>query len=234
MRARARLIATAPTGQGRAYCLARLKDAAPVVWRDTGQAVYLVSTAATPAGDDVVEIDVSVQDGARLRVRSTAATVVWRSTGTAQLVRACVADGGALDWHLEPLIAAAGCQHRQHVRVALNGSARLAWTEEIVLGRLRERPGCVDLRLDVELDGQPLLRHQLTLGSDTAWDGPAMLGPHRFAGLALQVWPDYRPSSASGSGWARLPLEGPGALSVAVADDVPQLRGALQEANSAG
>ena len=61
-----------------------------------------------------------------------------------------------------------------------------------------------------------------------------MLGPHRFAGLALQVWPDYRPSSASGSGWARLPLEGPGALSVAVADDVPQLRGALQEANSAG
>ena len=43
----------------------------------------------------------------------------------------------------------------------------------------------------------------------------------------MQVGPDYRPSAASGPGWARLPLDGPAALTVAVAADLPQLRTAL-------
>jgi urease accessory protein len=204
-----------------------------VAWRSTPEAVYLVGTAATPAGDDVVEVDVAAETGADLRIRSAAATVAWRSLGTVQRIRAHVADKARLDWHLEPLIATVGCCHCQHAVVDLRGSARLSWTEELLLGRCQEQPGRLDLRLDVDLDGRPLLRHQMSIGSGGAWDGPAILGSYRTLGLVMQAGPDYQPSPASGPGWARLPLDGPAALTVAIAGDLPQLRRALAAASDA-
>jgi urease accessory protein len=231
VRGQAELIAAAPTGPGRTYRVLRQRDAPPVAWRATPEAVYLVSTAATPAGDDVVGLDVSVQPHARLLVRSTAATIAWRSSGTAQRIRASVADGGSLDWHLEPLIATRGCCHEQHVSIELQGSARLTWTEELVLGRALEQPGHLDLRLDVELDGRPLLRHQMVVGSGDAWDGPAILGRHRTAGITVSIAAEQQQASpASGAGWARLPLEGPGILALAVGDELPELRVRLGQA----
>ncbi len=199
VRGRAQLTAAAPVRPGLACRIVRLQDEAPVAWRCTPEGVYLVGTAATPAGDDAVEIDVAAEPGADLRIRSAAATVAWRSCGTVQQIRARVADGARLDWRLEPLIATAGCCHRQHAVVELQGSARLRWTEELLLGRYREQPGRLDLRLDVELDGRALLRHQIRIGSGGAWDGPAILGPYRTLGLVLQVEPDYQPSAASRS-----------------------------------
>ena len=224
MRGRAQLTAAAPVRPGLACRIVRLQDGAPVSWRSTPEGVYLVGTAASPAGDDAVEVDIAAEPGADLRIRSAAATVAWRSCGTVHQIRARVADGARLDWRLEPLIATVGCCHRQHAVVELHGSARLSWTEEIILGRCREQPGRLDLHLDVELDGRALIRHQMSIGSGRAWDGPAILGPYRTVGLVMQVAPDYSPSAASGPGWARLPLDGPAALTVAVAPDLPQLR----------
>jgi urease accessory protein len=234
VRGRAQLTAAAPARPGLACRIVRLQDESPVAWRCTPEGVYLVGTAATPVGDDTMEIDVAAEPGADLRIRSAAATVAWRSCGTVQQIRARVADGASLDWRLEPLIATAGCCHRQHAVVELQGSARLRWTEELLLGRYREQPGRLDLRLDVERDGRALLRHQIRIGSVGAWDGPAILGPYRTLGLILQVEPDYQPSAAAGPGWARLPLDGPAALTVAVAPDLPQLRMALAAGGGRG
>lgn len=258
MQVRAELTAAAPSGPGRPSRLTRRLDGAPLAWRSTPDGVYLVGTAATPVGDDAVEIDVVVEAGATLVVRSAAATVAWSASGTEQAVTATVADGGMLDWRLQPLVATAGCRHRQQVGVRLEGTGALRWTEEILLGRCRERPGRLDLRLDVDLDGEALLRHQLTVGPGASgWDGPAVLGDHRAVGLILragrrsalvdtgpgesvpgearpgdpQRGDDARVAGAGvGEGWAVLELDGPAALVTAVAADLPTLRRAMQQA----
>jgi urease accessory protein len=230
VRARAELIAAAPLGPGGAVRLLRRRDASPVAWRPTPDAVYLVGSAATPVGDDTVEITVAAEPGACLVVRSAAATVAWRSRGTRQRIRARVAQDAALDWWVEPMIATAGCDHRQHVTVDLHGTARLRWTEEILLGRHGEEPGALDLRLDVDLDGLPVLRHQMSVHPGEPWDGPAVLGPHRHMGVVVEVGYKPRPSRASGPGWARMPLDGPGTLILALAADLPALRSALRAA----
>lgn len=111
----------------------------------------------------------------------------------------------------------------------IEGTGRLDWTEELVLGRHEEPPGRVDLRLDVEHDGAPLLRHELDLGADEGWDGPAVLGGHRCVGLVLHVGARAR-SPAVGVGWVRMMLEQPAELILAVANDRPALRRALAAA----
>jgi len=250
VRARAELVAAAPLSSGGAPRLVRRRDASPVAWRPTPGAVYLVGSAATPVGDDSVEIAVTAEPGACLVVRSAAATVAWRSRGTNQRIRAQVAEDASLDWWLEPMIATAGCHHRQHVTVDLHGTARLRWTEEVVLGRHGEEPGALDLRLDVDLDGLPVLRHQMSVHPGEAWNGPAVLGAYRHVGIVVEVNSEARPSAArpsaasglaarrsaarpsapSGPGWARMPLDGPGTLILALGADLPGLRNALMAA----
>lgn len=232
MRVRAELTAATPIAAGGPTRLTRRLDGAPVAWRSTPDAVYLVGTAATPVGDDTVEIDVVVEAGATLNVRSTAATVAWSATATRQTITSSVADGGTLDWHLQPLIATAGCHHRQSVTVEIEGTGLVRWTEEIILGRSGEAPGYLDLRLDVDLDGAALLRHQLTVGPGVGgWAGPAVLGDHRAVGLILSAGRPIGPvAPAAGAGWAVLVADGPAVLVVAVAHDLPALRQALAEA----
>ncbi len=242
MHCAAELTASAPLARGGQSRLTRRMDGAPLAWRCTPDAVYLVSSAASPVGDDVVEIDLSVEAGASLTVRSAAATVAWSGTGTEQHLAARVEDGGTLDWGLEPLIATSGAHHRQRVSVRLYGSGAVRWAEEIVLGRCGEAPGHLDLRLDADLDGQPLLRHQLTLGPGVeAWDGPAVLGVHRAVGLVLAAGrdlpalsPSARARASAGAGWAILALDGPGALTIALAEDLPGLRCAMAQAEGSG
>lgn len=232
MRARAELTAAAPIETGGPSRLTRRLDGAPLAWRSTPEAVYLVGTAATPVGDDTVDIDVMVEKGATLMVRSTAATVAWSGTGTTQRIRSAVAGGGTLDWHLQPLVATGGCHHRQDVTVDLEGTGVVRWTEEVLLGRYGENPGSLDLRLAVDLDGEALLRHQLRVGPDAGgWNGPAVLGGHRAVGLVLHAGRGVdRADPAARSGWAVLPLDGPAVLVVAVADDLAGVRAALAEA----
>jgi len=230
VRARAELTAAAPIGGGSPFRLVRVRNEAPVAWRVTPDGVYLVGTAASPVGDDRIRIDLSVEAGAELAVRSAAAAVAWRSRGTGQDIRIEVADGASLEWGLEPLIAIAGCRHRQHVAITIHGDGRLDWTEEVLLGRHGELPGQLDLRIDIDIDGMPLLRHQMALGSGDGWDGPAVLGSRRALGLSVRAGPGHPVAPGSGPGWARLPLPGPGTLALAVAADLQSLREAMATA----
>jgi urease accessory protein len=219
--------------------LALVRDAPPVAFRATPEAVYLVGTAASPVGDDKVVIDIEVEAGATLKVRSAASMIAWASAGSSLDVNVSIAKGGYLDWHLQPMIASRGCSFSQHVRAKLADGAQLRWTEEIVLGRHGEEPGRLSLRLDADIDDVPLLRHQLELGPGVAgWDGPAVLGSNRAVGLVLLAGPGTTaqggqrlpPPGAAGAGWAVMALDGPGTLVSAVGPDLAHLRLCLNEA----
>jgi urease accessory protein len=233
-------VAVSPT---RGYRLTRVRDCPPVAFRATPEAVYLVGTAACPVGDDQVQVDVRVQAGATLAVRSAASTIAWASTGSSIDVNVSVEAGGSLDWHLQPLIASAKCHLTQRARVRLGTGARLRWAEEIALGRHSEGPGWLDLRLDVDIDEAPLLRHQLVLGPGSpGWDGPAVLGGNRAIGFVLLAGTDAHSAGAriqpagtgthparqtAGPGWAVMPLESDGTLVTAVGRDLLDMRTAL-------
>ena len=114
--------------------------------------------------------------------------------------------------------------------------AALRWTEEIVLGRHGEEPGRLSLRLDVDLDDNPLLRHQLELGRCAGWDGPAVVGPNRAVGLILLTTTGLANGGrgaalvGNGRGLGRMGLEGQGVLVSAVGADLSGLRVCLNEA----
>jgi urease accessory protein len=217
--------------------LDHVRDAPPVAFRATPEAVYLVSTAAFPVGEDEVTLDVEVGPGAVLPVRSAASMIAWASSGSSFDIEATVGAGGALDWHLKPFIASGGCSFAQRARVRMDEGATLLWVEELVLGRSGEGPGLLDLRLDVDIAGRPLLRHQLVLGRGVlGWDSPAVLGTNRALSLVLLADPALAGNEtalagrAAGEGWAVMALEGPGVLAAAVGRHLNAARVAMDEA----
>jgi urease accessory protein len=203
-----------------------------MAFRQAPGAVYLVGTAASPVGDDQISLQVTVERGARLTLRSVASTIAWASTGSSLSIEVRVEAGGVLDWRLQPLVASQGCDFSQRAHVLLAPGARLSWAEEIVLGRYGEGPGRLELRLDVDVGGRALLRHGLEVGPGApGWDGPAVLGAARAVGLVLTAGDGQLTSGATaGDGWAAMPLDGPGTLVQAVAPDLPGLREALARA----
>jgi urease accessory protein len=205
---------------------------APVAWRLGADAVYMVSTAASPVGDDKVVLEVRARAGSRLVVRSTAATVAWTGVASRHEVRATVEHGAVLDWAPEPLVATSGCHHAQLARIDVHDGGSLWWRELLVLGRYDEAPGWLRTSLRVDLAGRPLLRHQLTIGAE-GWDGPAVLGSARVVGLVLFAGAAVDgvrepPSASAGDGWAATPLEGPGQIVYAIGENVPEVEGRLE------
>jgi urease accessory protein len=249
--------------------LTTLRGQVPLVPRRTGDdpwltgrpgvTIHLVQAAAGPLAGDRLVLDLEVGPGARLTLRSAAATVALpgRADGPSRLlVRAAVGAGATLEYLPEPTVAAAGCDHRMAAEVTLAPGSTLLWREELLLGRHGESPGAVTTSLRVDLDDpgapggrpgtRPLLRHELALGPDAPGQaGPAVLGGARAVGtllLAHGLWGD--PELADGPGppdglglapWssgatAVLPLAGPGALAVSLAADAVILRRNLTDA----
>ena len=226
MRARARVVAESD-GRGGTR-LAVLRSEAPLVLRPTPGALYLVGGAGGPLGGDDLALDITVGAGARLTVRSAAASVALPGDGPSEVqVRATVAAGGDLRWLPEPVIAARGCVHRMGATVELEEGAGLVWREELVLGRHGENGGSVLTRTDVDIAGAPLLRHELALRPNhPAAAGPAVTAGARAVGSLLLTGPDWAPAQVVvlGPSAAVLPLAGAGAQVVALAGDGSRLR----------
>ena len=240
VRAHAELV-SAPAAPGEPLRLERMAGQAPVAWRPAAEAVYLVSTAASPVGDDQVVIEVRARAGSRLVVRSTAATVAWTGAGSRQEVRATVERGAALDWAPEPLVATSGCHHSHVARLDVQEGGSVRWRELLVLGRHDEAPGALRSTLRVDVAGRPLLRHELRIGA-VGWDGPAVLGPARvvglllFAGAAVDDASDVGPAALQarvGDGWAVSQLEGPGQIVCAIGDNLSDVERRLKWGSSA-
>lgn len=198
MRARARIVAECDGAGGTR--LTSLHGEAPLLPRRTGPRsgpaqVHLVGGAAGPLRGDELLIEVVVGAGARLCVRTVAASIVLggRSDVESQTtVRASVGAGGELLWLPEPVVATAGCRHVSRSTVELAAGARLTWREELVCGRTGEEPGNLRLVTAVRQEGRPLSTQELAVGpSAPGWSGPAVLGGHRAAGTVLFVDPAW-------------------------------------------
>ncbi|TDO12317.1 urease accessory protein [Mycobacterium sp. BK086] len=133
--------------------------------------VHLVSAAATPLGGDTIAIRLIVEPGARLRLRSAAATVALPSAATTQS-RACwhVEAAGELDIDPEPTVVAADARHLTELTVCLAEAARLRIRERVQIGRTGERDGFWSGAMHADVGGTPLLRHRVELGPGSVAD----------------------------------------------------------------
>jgi urease accessory protein len=164
--------------------IVRLVTAPPVAAKVLpGPVLMLVGSAAALLAGDTVRIQLDLAPGAQLVVRSTAATIAHPCPdggSSAVEVDGRLGAGARLVWLPEPLIVCAGCRHAGGAHLALAAGAVATWLDTIVLGRTGEQPGELVQRLDVEVDGRPLLRDALRVGAAVpGWDGPAVLGGYR-------------------------------------------------------
>jgi urease accessory protein len=154
-----------------------LRSAPPISLRDTPDGLYLVASGAGPVGGDDLHLEVDVECGASLVVRSAAASMVLPGPSgrpSSLRVRARLGVRGSLRWEPEPTILVAGCEHRTTTTIELAVGATLVWREVVVLGRHDEPSGSLLQRLHVDREGAPLLRTELPVGP--RWpgaDGPA-------------------------------------------------------------
>jgi urease accessory protein len=220
VRASARIVARRdPDGVTR---LTTLAGEAPLLLRRTGPRppaarvgaaqsdparVHLVGGAAGPLGGDELRCSVDLGPGARLEVRSVAASIALPGPHGREStfeIRVRVAEGGSLAWSPQPLIAARGARHRTVTRIELAADARLVWRDEVVLGREGEDPGSISTRLRVTRAGQVLLDHEFAAGPRHRGSlGPAGSGGHRAIGTVLIVDPEWDRPSGSAAGFDR-------------------------------
>lgn len=209
MRSIARVIA-APAAPGRSGVRLRVVESAPpLAVRRTGPAeISLLSTAAFPVGGDDVTLEVVVEAGATLTVRSVAAAIAYpgaHADASRLSVMLRVAAGGTLVWRPSPLVAAHGCRHHGLTSVVLDHDARLWWREDVRLGRSGESPGSLHQSLRIERDGRPLLHNETWLGP--GWPGrvdqlAAPIAGHdvRAIGTGVLVAPDAGAATDGGDG----------------------------------
>ncbi|MEU5770919.1 urease accessory protein UreD [Streptomyces asoensis] len=201
--------------------------------------VMLVGAMSGPLGGDRFAVEADVGNGARLHLRSAAATIALPGQTKEEArydVRLSVADGGELHWMPEQLISAKGSGLAVTTRADLGAGARLVLREEQVLGRAGEEPGTLTSRLRVRVAGQVVLDQELSCGPDApgGWDGPAVLAGHRAVGQIVLVRPEFGPEPVTarsvGEHACVVPLAGPAALVTAVAPDALLLRRVLDAA----
>lgn len=209
----------------------RWTHAWPIVLRPTGQArVHLVHGAGGPLGGDLLRLDVAVGAEATLAVRSAGATLVQpgRSGEAARWDTGVVVDAdAAVDWAPEPTVVTDGACYHTSLRADLGAGAGARIREVVVLGRHGGLGGRYEGRLDVTVDGVPLLAHTTLLdGADPALGGPGgSAGARAVATLVLAgsaVGPPHDSGDLTGESprarWAWTDLEGPGRMLLAVGE----------------
>ena len=200
-----------------------------------GPELLLVGAAASLVEGDRLTVSLRLGPGARLTVRTAAATLAHPCPGDGSTtfdVRADLGPGASLAWLPEPLVACAGCRHTGRARIRLSAGAVAVWSETLVLGRSGERPGDVAVRLDVDHDGAPLLRDGLRAGpSAPAWDGPAVLDGARHLGSVALL--GRRPRAVATGGGTMLSLAGEGAVVRATGADTASVERRLAPWRSA-
>ncbi|HKP40884.1 urease accessory protein UreD [Mycobacterium sp.] len=133
--------------------------------------VHLVSAAATPLGGDAIHVRVVVEQGARLRVRTAAATVTLPGSATTESHAFWTLEvAGDLDVDPQPTVVAATSHHFTSTRLNLAESGRVRLRERIQVGRSGERQGFWSGSLHADVGESPLLRHRMELGNGSVTD----------------------------------------------------------------
>ena len=206
MRTEVRIIATCGA-------LPRIHATGGLAARHTGPGtVHLIGTAATPLGGDDLAIAIVVEPGARLRVRSVAATIALPGRVTVMSHAQWsfeIGAGGELDFAPEPTVIAGGAAHESVSTVLLADTARLRLRERIQIGRTGEDSGHWRGDLVADVGTTPLLRHRLELGENSPADD--ILSAPRALTSILR-YPDESPSRTADLDAALLPLAAGGSL----------------------
>lgn len=128
--------------------------------------VHLVSAAATPLGGDTIAVRVIVERGARLWVRSAAASVTLPGASTTESRGSWDLDvAGELDVDTQPTVVAGEARHLTMTRLRLVEGGTVRVRERVQIGRSGERQGFWSGSLHADVDGEPLLRHRIELGT---------------------------------------------------------------------
>lgn len=155
------LIVATPGREPRIECVGGL-----AARRTEAETVHLVSAAATPLGGDTVSVRVVVEDGARLKVRTAAATMALPGATTAESHAAWDLEvHGELDVDPQPTIVAGGARHVTATRLRISGSGRVRIRERAQIGRTGEEHGFWSSALHADVGSVPLLRHRIELGA---------------------------------------------------------------------
>ncbi|HZP61705.1 MAG TPA: urease accessory protein UreD [Opitutaceae bacterium] len=132
------------------------------------------STAGILAGDRL-ELAVEVRAGAALRVTTPAATRAFMMrSGAAECRQSfAVAAGAWLEYSPEPLCPHRACDYAQTTRLALAADAEVFFADVLAPGRVGRGEAWawrrLLLQLDVEVEGEPVLRERLDgSGADLA------------------------------------------------------------------
>ena len=169
--------------------------------------VHLVSAAATPLGGDSIRIRLVVEPGARLKLRTAAATVVLPGPNTPESHAIWTLDvAGELDLEPKPTIVAAASRHHVATRLEVADGADVRIVERVQIGRSGERQGFWSGSLHADVGGQPLLRHRIELGDGSITDD-------EIAGPRACVSELHYPHSAVQTTGMTLALAGGGCLS---------------------
>ncbi|GAC69672.1 urease accessory protein UreD [Gordonia soli] len=203
----------------------RFRSVGGLAVRRTGaHTVHLIGTAATPLGGDLVTVDVRVHPGARLTMRSVAATIALPALDRAD---------SEIRWHIEvgagarlvvepePTIVAADAVLRTTTELHADPGSDVSVAEHVQLGRTLERDG--DARdalwegaLHVDIGSAPVLRHRLRMSAADA----------RPRGLSSTFrHPEHRPDAVSPTDLVgRMTLAGGGSLTTSIADTATAAR----------
>ena len=150
----------------------RIECAGGVAARRTdAHTVHLVSAAATPLGGDTIRVRVVVEDGARLRLRSAAATMAMPGTVTMESrANWDLEVEGELDLDPQPTIVAGCARHVTSTRLRVGQTGSVRMRERVQIGRTGERNGFWSGAVHADVDGTPLLRHRVELGTGSVND----------------------------------------------------------------
>jgi len=133
--------------------------------------VHLLSAAATPLGGDTITVRVVVEAGARLRLRSAAATMALPGAATMESRASWELEvAGLLDLDPQPTIVAGQSRHVTSTRLTVTGGGRARLRERVQIGRSFEREGFWSGSMHADVDGAPLLRHRVELGTGSVTD----------------------------------------------------------------
>lgn len=193
--------------------------------------VFMVGGAAGPLGGDCLSLDLRVEPGAAVVVRSVAAMLAQPSPRGGASVLTTTADIGAgarIDWWPEPLISVRGSDHTSTTIVRCAADAHVRWVDEIILGRSHEPSGRLTVRQRVEVAGRPVLHHDVVF--DPAESPLGRHGPFRVIVTAVSVGPAGEPAATvitDDARATRTPLTDTATAWIALSHDLTTARQAL-------
>jgi urease accessory protein len=155
--------------------------------------VTLLTPAGALFGGDAVSLDVAVQSGASVVLRTASATQLHRATdrGSTFDLTMTIAAGATLRYAPFELIPFAGADYRQTIRVNLAAGAEATLTEVVTPGRLWEHFQYLHLELvtEVYLDGT-LIALDAQRIVPTEMDCVTAVGGRTHFGTLLHVGPN--------------------------------------------